>query len=44
MSLQSCTNLLGGTWQNLGGSTTNTTATNISSSTLFFRVQSLPNP
>lgn len=31
-------------WQNVGAPTTNTCATNVSSSTLFFRVQSLPNP
>jgi WD40 repeat protein len=34
----------GNAWQNVGTATTNTTATNINSSTLFFRVQSLPNP
>ena len=42
--LQSRTNLMLGSWENLGGATTNTVATNLSSTTLFFRVQSLPNP
>ncbi len=31
-------------WQNLGPATTNTIATNVSTATRFFRVQSLPNP
>ena len=42
--LQSNTNFTTNGWQNLGPATTNTVATNVSSSTLFFRVQSLPNP
>ena len=42
--LQSSTNLTSGSWENIGSATTNQFATNISSSTLFFRVQSLPNP
>ncbi|HWN94779.1 MAG TPA: WD40 repeat domain-containing protein [Methylomirabilota bacterium] len=42
--LQSRTNLLSGSWENVGGTTTNVTVTNISSATLFFRVQSLPIP
>lgn len=42
--LQSNTNFTTNSWQNLGPATTNTVATNVSSSTLFFRVQSLPNP
>ena len=42
--LQSSTSLPGGTWQNVGSATTNTSATNIASSTLFFRVQNLPQP
>ena len=42
--LQSNTNFTTNGWQNLGPATTNTCATNVSSSTLFFRVQSLPNP
>ena len=42
--LQSNTNVTTNGWQNLGPATTNTVATNVSSSTHFFRVQSLPNP
>jgi hypothetical protein len=42
--LQSCTNLIIGTWQNMGGPTVDTTATNTISGTVFYRVQSLPNP
>ena len=42
--LQSNTNFTTTGWQNLGPATTNTVATNVSPSTLFFRVQSLPNP
>jgi hypothetical protein len=42
--LQSRTNLTSGSWENVGNATTNTTVTNITSSTLYFRVQSLPNP
>jgi WD40 repeat protein len=42
--LQSRTNFTNDPWQNIGSSTTNTIATNLTSSTLFFRVQSLPNP
>ena len=42
--LQSSTTFGSGSWQNVGTTTTNTSATNINSSTLFFRVQSLPNP
>ena len=42
--LQSNTNLTTNGWQNVGTPTTNTVATNVSPSSLFFRVQSLPNP
>lgn len=42
--LQSTHNFTTNGWQNVGSSTTNTCATNVSPSTLFFRVQSLPNP
>jgi len=42
--LQSRTNLSVGSWENIGTTTTNTVATNVNSSTLFFRVQSLPQP
>ena len=42
--LQSNTNFTTTGWQNFGPATTNTLATNVSASTLFFRVQSLPNP
>lgn len=40
--LQSCTNLLDNSWGNIGAATTNTFATNTTSATLFFRVQSRP--
>ena len=42
--LQSNPNFTTNGWQNLGTPTTNTVATNVSTTTLFFRVQSLPNP
>ena len=42
--LQSSADLGSNSWQNVGSATTNRFATNINSSTLFFRVQSLPNP
>ncbi len=42
--LQSNPNVTTTGWQNLGPATTNTIATNVSTATLFFRVQSLPNP
>ena len=42
--LQSSTNLVSNGWQNLGSATTNTVATNVSATSQFFRVQSLPNP
>ena len=42
--LQSTTNFAITNWQNLGPATTNTLATNVSSATQFFRVQSLPSP
>lgn len=42
--LQSNPNFATNGWQNLGPATTNTCATNLSPATLFFRVQSLPNP
>ncbi len=42
--LQANTNFTTNGWQNLGPATTNTVATNVSTATLFFRVQSLPNP
>ena len=42
--LQSNTNLTTNGWQNLGAPTTNTVATNVSSASQFFRVQSLPSP
>ena len=42
--LQSNTSFTTNGWQNLGAPTTNTVATNVSSASQFFRVQSLPNP
>lgn len=43
--LQRCTNLNSGMWENVGGPTANTCVTNdLSQATVFYRVQSLPNP
>ncbi|HWN94695.1 MAG TPA: hypothetical protein VNT99_06670 [Methylomirabilota bacterium] len=42
--LQSRTNLMKGSWENLGSTSTNTTVTNIGSLTPFFRVMSVSNP
>ncbi len=42
--LQQCTNLTNDAWQDVGGPTTATSASNPVSGTLFYRVQSLPNP
>ena len=42
--LQSNTNVTSNGWQNVGAPTSNTVATNVSAASLFFRVQSLPNP
>lgn len=42
--LQSTTNVVSGPWQNVGAPTAATAATNTVTGTLFYRVQSLPNP
>ncbi|HEY2951465.1 MAG TPA: hypothetical protein VGK40_02725, partial [Verrucomicrobiae bacterium] len=42
--LQSRSNLTTGAWQDVGGPTPATSATNTIDGTVFYRVQSLPNP
>ena len=42
--LQSTTNMIDGPWQNVGAPTASTAATNAVTGTIFYRVQSLPNP
>jgi len=42
--LQRRANFAAGSWENVGGPTTASAATNVISATVFYRVQSLPNP
>ena len=42
--LQSTTNMIDGPWQNVGAPTAATASTNAVTGTIFYRVQSLPNP
>lgn len=42
--VQSTVNVVNGPWQNVGAPTTATAATNTVSATIFYRVESLPNP